>query len=153
MHVHHSIDIINLHAYTWLWQIMSWMYCTYTWLTFDLLVHFTWLQIGLLGLQVIWTQDANEALKNARTNKKIMQATDNHFLNILDMLIELTTKELTKIERRKFETLITIHLHQRDIFHALVWTACINVWWCIVSCVWPLCTCCSLTDVNYLLYS
>lgn len=49
-----------------------------------------------------------------------MQATDDHFQEILDMLIEMTTKELTKIERTKFETLITIHLHQRDIFHALV---------------------------------
>ena len=87
---------------------------------YDMNVHCKLVQIGLLGLQVIWTQDANEALKNARTDKKIMQATDSHFLNILDMLIELTTKELTKIERRKFETLITIHLHQRDIFHALV---------------------------------
>ena len=60
------------------------------------------------------------ALKNARTDKKIMQATDNHFLNILDTLIEVTTQNLSKIERRKFETLITIHLHQRDIFHDLV---------------------------------
>ncbi len=49
-----------------------------------------------------------------------MAATDAHFLNILDMLIEVTTKELAKIERRKYETVITIHLHQRDIFHALV---------------------------------
>lgn len=77
-------------------------------------------QIGLLGLQVIWTTEATEALKNARSDKKIMQATDDHFQEILDMLIEMTTKELTKIERTKFETLITIHLHQRDIFHALV---------------------------------
>ena len=78
------------------------------------------LQIGLLGLQVIWTTAATEALKNARSDKKIMQATDDHFQEILDMLIDVTTKELTKIERTKFETLITIHLHQRDIFHALV---------------------------------
>lgn len=49
-----------------------------------------------------------------------MQAIDDHFQEILDTLIDVTTKELTKIERTKFETLITIHLHQRDIFHALV---------------------------------
>ena len=78
------------------------------------------IQIGLLGLQVIWTSGATDALKNARSDKKIMQAVDNHFQEILDMLIDVTTKELTKIERTKFETLITIHLHQRDIFHALV---------------------------------
>ena len=78
------------------------------------------LQVGLLGLQIIWTSGVTVALKNARTDKKIMQATDNHFLNILDTLIEVTTQNLSKIERRKFETLITIHLHQRDIFHDLV---------------------------------
>ena len=82
--------------------------------------HTCTLQIGLLGLQVIWTTAATDALKNARSDKKIMQATDDHFQEILDTLIDVTTKELTKIERTKFETLITIHLHQRDIFHALV---------------------------------
>lgn len=78
------------------------------------------MQVGLLGLQIIWTVGVTDALKNARTDKKIMQATDDHFLTILDTLIDVTTQNLSKIERRKFETLITIHLHQRDIFHALV---------------------------------
>ena len=49
-----------------------------------------------------------------------MNSTDQVFLEMLNMLIDVTTQNLTKIERRKFETLITIHLHQRDIFHDLV---------------------------------
>ena len=76
--------------------------------------------MGLLGIQIIWTSAATLALKNARTDKKIMADTDSQFQVMLDSLIEVTTKELSKIERTKFETLITIHLHQRDIFHALV---------------------------------
>ena len=71
---------------------------------------------------MIWTGEATIALKNARNDKKIMQATDDHFLEILDTLIDVTTRDLSKIDRTKFETLITIHLHQRDIFHALVRT-------------------------------
>ena len=64
--------------------------------------------------------EATYALKMARSDKKIMAKTDEHFLEILNSLIDMTTKNLNKIDRVKFETLITIHLHQKDIFNDLV---------------------------------
>jgi dynein heavy chain len=69
---------------------------------------------------MIWTKQSEEALNNAKFDKKVMQNTNQHFLDILNSLIAITTTNLTKIERIKFETLITIHVHQKDIFDELV---------------------------------
>ncbi|XP_055492119.1 LOW QUALITY PROTEIN: dynein axonemal heavy chain 8-like [Leucoraja erinacea] len=77
-------------------------------------------QVGILAIQILWTRDSEDAIKGSKDSKKIMQTTNQKFLELLNALIGQTTHDLTKFQRIQFETLVTIHVHQRDIFDELV---------------------------------
>ncbi|KAJ3055739.1 Dynein heavy chain 5, axonemal [Rhizophlyctis rosea] len=76
-------------------------------------------QIGLLCLQIQWTQMSEEALTNSKTDKKKMAATNQRITEVLNALIDITTKDLSKMDRVKYETFITIQVHHRDVFEKL----------------------------------
>ncbi|KAI9314021.1 dynein heavy chain, N-terminal region 2-domain-containing protein, partial [Zopfochytrium polystomum] len=76
-------------------------------------------QIGLLCLQIMWTQISEEALTNSKSDKKKMAATNQRITDMLNALIEVTTKDLSKMDRTKYETFITIQVHHRDVFEKL----------------------------------
>lgn len=69
--------------------------------------------MGLLALQVLWTRDTEIAITASKRDRTIMKKTNQWFQELLNSLIEVTVKDLTKYSRAKYECLITIHVHQR----------------------------------------
>lgn len=70
-------------------------------------------QAGVIGVQLLWTRDAEYALRKCRIDKGIMKRTNAKFLALLNHFIDLTVKDLTPLDRIRFETMVTIHVHQR----------------------------------------
>lgn len=69
---------------------------------------------------MLWTKEAEVALQQAEDDREIMPLTKKRFLSLLSILIKQTTYDLSKFDRIKYETLVTIHVHQSDIFNELV---------------------------------
>eukprot|EP01032_Pedospumella_encystans_P029172 gene29172-32946_t len=77
-------------------------------------------QFALLGLQLMWTTQCQDALAKARSNKQVMVETLRLQLATLQDLSGWCLEDLgTKINRIKVETLVTIQVHQRDVFSDL----------------------------------
>jgi len=73
--------------------------------------------VCLLGLQIIWTQKTEECLEKSQKEKLPELAKKNkEFQKIKDDLTEMCLSDLNKLERTKVETLVTIHVHQVEVF-------------------------------------
>ncbi|KAF4648543.1 hypothetical protein FOL47_003095, partial [Perkinsus chesapeaki] len=80
-------------------------------------------QVSLLGIQIIWTVDFQEALMKATREKdrQILPATNKKFQQMLADLVSYCLSDLgSKMNRTKYETLVTIHVHQRDLFQEVM---------------------------------
>ncbi|KAL4128830.1 hypothetical protein PRIC2_007810 [Phytophthora ramorum] len=74
-------------------------------------------QFALLGIQLSWTAECQDALQRCRTTKGIMAQTAKRHGTMLSELSSWCLTDLgTKLTRTKVETLITIQVHQRDCF-------------------------------------
>eukprot|EP01064_Diplonema_japonicum_P034643 TRINITY_DN7253_c0_g4_i1.p1 TRINITY_DN7253_c0_g4~~TRINITY_DN7253_c0_g4_i1.p1 ORF type:complete len:4646 (+),score=1368.52 TRINITY_DN7253_c0_g4_i1:87-14024(+) len=74
-------------------------------------------QVSLLIVQMLWTQDVQDFLQGSKSEQKALrESCDRRISDLKDMLIELTRTDLAKMERVNVETLITIHVHQQDVW-------------------------------------
>jgi len=73
-------------------------------------------QFALLGIQILWTTDMQIALESIRGNKKAMPACLERQSKILSEMSTWCLGNLGSANNRiKIETLVTIHVHARDV--------------------------------------
>ena len=73
-------------------------------------------QIALLGIQFMWTADTQTALEECKRKKSGMKECNARQNNLLLELSSWCLQDLgTKVNRKKIETLVTIHVHQKDV--------------------------------------
>jgi len=73
-------------------------------------------QFSLLGIQILWTMDMQLALDQMRTKKNAMKDCNARQSEILREMSSWCLQDLgSSVNRRKIETLVTIHVHQRDV--------------------------------------
>ncbi len=78
-------------------------------------------QMALLGVQMLWTADVQLALEKCQSKKNAMKECNTKQVKILQEMSSWCLQDLgTKTNRTKVESLVTIHVHQRDVINDLV---------------------------------
>jgi len=73
-------------------------------------------QFALLGIQILWTIDMQTALEQMRVKKNAMKDCNQKQSDILKEMSSWCLQDLgSSVNRRKVETLVTIHVHARDV--------------------------------------
>ena len=77
-------------------------------------------QFALLGIQMLWSVENTIALEQCRKNKQAMKDCNDRQLAILKEMSSWCLTDLgSGVNRRKIETLVTIHVHSRDVTNDL----------------------------------
>ncbi|KAH8056491.1 dynein light chain binding protein [Aureococcus anophagefferens] len=73
-------------------------------------------QFALLGIQFMWTTDTQNSLEECSKKKNSMKECNSRQLDVLRELSSWCLQDLGfKVNRKKIETLVTIHVHQKDV--------------------------------------
>ena len=78
-------------------------------------------QFALLAVQFAWTVETQSALETCKTKKNVMKENCARQILVLSEMSSWCLQDLgTKVNRKKIETLVTVHVHQRDIAETLM---------------------------------
>ena len=77
-------------------------------------------QVAQLGIQLIWTRDVTEALRNSEVDRKVMSKTKQSISDLLNFILGLVTVNASAVDRIKFESLAILQTHYKDTFNDLV---------------------------------
>ena len=78
-------------------------------------------QFALLAVQIMWTYETQTSLEQCRTKKNAMKENSQRQHQVLSEMSSWCLQDLgTKVNRKKIETLVTVHVHQRDIAQELM---------------------------------
>lgn len=77
-------------------------------------------QVGIVVLQIYFTAVVEEALTSCKGDRKKLTASLQSVTDVLNSLIEVTTRDLKHMDRTKYETFITVQVHHRDVCETLI---------------------------------
>ncbi len=78
-------------------------------------------QFALLAVQLMWSYETQTTLEQCRAKKIIMKENTQRQIQVMAEMSSWCLQDLkTSVNRKKIETLVTVHLHQRDIAQELM---------------------------------
>ncbi|GMH41208.1 hypothetical protein BSKO_09118 [Bryopsis sp. KO-2023] len=81
-------------------------------------------QLIITAGQIVWTSECEKSLQDADQAKKALRQLKKKWISYLNKLTVITRSRLTKIERNKVVSLITIEVHARDVIEKLGKSGC-----------------------------
>lgn len=77
-------------------------------------------QVALLGIQMLWTSKVQDCLEKSQKEKvSELQKKQKDINGIMTELSQMCLEDMNKLRRMKIETIVTIHVHQRDTFERI----------------------------------
>jgi len=74
-------------------------------------------QISLLGIQMLWTEKVDDCLSRSQKERLIeLDKKKKDINNLMSQLTQMCLEDMNPLKRMAVETIVTIHVHQKEIF-------------------------------------